>query len=745
MRSRWPQPPSSGRKQAANGRNALTQHARARRRKISAMSKTISRQSSQRRLTIYAALVVLTLVAFWQVRGHEFLNFDDDVYVTENVQVQGGLTPESIAWAFTTMDAEFWHPLTWLSLMLDAEIYGLAPGGFHTTNLMLHILSTLLLFWLFSRMTGAVWPSAFVAALFGIHPLHVESVVWIAERKDVLSGFFWMLTLCLYVRYTEMPTVKRYLPVVMSFACALLSKSMVVTLPVILVLLDYWPLGRLWKKKPAMASAPSAKQKQDQSRKPAKAITATLPALPQDDGRVLWGNIPLWQILEKAPFFILSLLFVGLTLLAQDALNVESWPLGARIANAFVSYMAYVAHIFIPLGLAVFYPFDLSLPVWKIGLCVFLFFSITVAVIAAAKRLPHLPVGWFWFVVTLLPVIGFIQVGNHSWADRYAYLSSIGMTIMLAFGLPLLIKSKRWRQRIFAPLGVAFVMVLTVLTIRQVGFWQNSISLYERALEVTKNNALAHYNLASAYVDHGKIEEAKPHFREAIRIRPEADTARVNLGAALAAEGNYEEAIALYLEAIAINSQNEVTFSNLGSAYADLNRLEEAQKQYLRAIEINPRYGDAHFNYANLLMRQGRPDEAAVHYRLAVEMVPDHIEAHHALADLLAGQGKSAEAVAHYVRVVQARPGDFSLLNNLGVTMDKQGRYIEAIDYYRRALDIEPNNPGVHYNLAIALLRTGDMAGGRAHLRRSLEIQPDFMQAREALQLTDEIEGRSGR
>lgn len=715
------------------------------------MSKVISNLSRKQILAVYAALIVLTLAAFWQVKDNEFLNFDDDVYVTENLHVQAGLTPAGIAWAFTTLDAEFWHPLTWLSLMLDAQIYGPSPSGFHMSNLIWHILTTLLLFWLLHRMTGAVWPSAFVAALFGVHPLHVESVAWIAERKDMVSGFFWMMTLCLYVYYTEKPDIKRYLLVMLSFACGLMSKSIVVTLPVILILLDYWPLGRLKRKMNAVSAPPAKTPVSAQTEKNRKAAKSKIidplavPAMPDDTAQPSLWFIPIWQIKEKAPFFILSFVFVGLTIYAQDVLKLESWPLWSRIANAFVSYLTYVAHIFYPLGLAVFYPYVISLPVWKIVLCVLLFFSISAAVIATARRFPQLVVGWCWYVIALLPVIGIIQVGKHSWADRYSYLSSIGITIMLAWGVPLLFKDKSWRKKILMPVGIVFVLIMVLLTWRQVGFWQNSIMLYERALKVTENNALAHYNLASTYVDYGRTQDAKPHFREAIRIRPNAYEPRVNLGVALATEGNYEEAIKLYKEAIEIYPQDEVTYCNLGAAYSDTGRDKEAAEQFFKAMELNPDYSEAYFNYANLLKKQGKIAEAVTQYRRAIELNFGHVEAHQALGEILTNQNQSAEAIVHYLEVVKAKPTEFRVLNNLAVNMDKQGRYVEAIDYYRRALDIQPNNPGVHYNLAVALLRTGDAGAGRFHFSRALEVKPDFVLAREALKAMQEMEQRQKR
>jgi len=703
------------------------------------MSKAISHFPRKYLLLVYVALAVLTLAVFGQLKDHEFLTFDDDVYVTENAHVQEGLTPSGVAWAFKTMDAEFWHPLTWLSLMLDAQIYGPNPGGFHVSSLILHLLSTLMLFWLFHRMTGAVWPSAFVAALFGVHPLHVESVAWIAERKDMVSGFFWMLTLCLYVFYAEKPGFKRYLPVLLSFACGLMSKSMVVTLPVILILLDYWPLGRLIKKDAAWLKAAENRSGKNV---PGKVAAASIS---EDTKEASLWMIPIWQIREKAPFFILSFIFVGLTIYAQDVLTLESWPLGSRIANAFVSYLAYAAHIFYPLGLAVFYPFVISLPVWKIALSVVFFFAVSAAVMIGYRRFPQLLVGWFWYVVVLAPVIGIIQVGKHSWADRYSYLSTIGITLMLAWGLPLLFKNEMWRKKILIPAGMACVVVLAFLAWRQTGFWQNSIVLYERALQVTENNALAHYNLGSTLVDLGRLEEAKPHFLEAIRIRPNAHEPRVNLGGALARQGHYEEAIRLYQEALGINPDDEVTHCNLGSAYSETGREKEAEAEYLKSLEINPDYPEAHCNYANLLRKQGKVDEALKSYRRTLELSPNHPEAHQALGEYLTNQNQSAEAIVHLMEVVKTRPTDFRVLNNLAVNLDKQGRYIEAADYYRRALEIQPGNPGLHYNLAMALLRTGDAPTARFHLSRAIELKPDFVQARMALKSLDDALQRQNR
>ena len=404
----------------------------------------------KQKLIVYIILTVATLAVFWQVNQYDFVNLDDQVYVTENDHIQSGITPEGFCWAFSTTYAGFWHPLTWLSLMLDDQLHGLNAGGYHLTNLILHILSTLLLFWLFNRMTGAIWKSAFVAAFFALHPLHVESVVWIAERKDVLSAFFWMLTLCLYVYYTEKPVIKRYLLVLFGFVCGLMSKSMVVTLPVVMIFLDYWPLRRF---------------------------------------EFTENNCVLWQLKEKTPFVIFSAVSFVLTIYSQYNPSVKYYPLSSRIANAPVSFVTYLEKTFIPNDLAAFYPFPVQIPLWQVLGSTLLILAVSAVVIIAVKRLPYLFSGWLWYAITLLPVIGIIEVGDFAMADRYTYLPSIGVAIMLAWGIPSLIKSENIRKKILFPVSIATIAIMAVLAWQQCGYWKNSIELWNHALHVTRDNS----------------------------------------------------------------------------------------------------------------------------------------------------------------------------------------------------------------------------------------------------------------
>ncbi|MBN1363478.1 MAG: hypothetical protein JW976_01600, partial [Syntrophaceae bacterium] len=388
-------------------------------------------------LIIYISLILVTFVVFGQVNKYDFVNFDDNIYITENSHVLSGVTLDGVRWAFKTTDAEFWHPLTWLSLMFDCQLYGLNAGGYHLTNLILHILSTVLLFWLFNRMTGAVWRSAFVALIFALHPLHVETVSWIAKRKDVLSTFFGMLTLCLYVYYTEKPVIRRYLLVLLFFLFALMSKSMVVTLPVIMILLDYWPLRRF--------------QLQE-------------------------GNFALWQLKEKTPLFILSAVFSIITIYIRynwDNPFAGDFPLSSRLINAPVSFIIYLEKTFWPHSMAVFYPFSGQLPLGQVLGSTLLIIVISAAVIMVGKRFPYLLVGWLWYAIAILPVIGIIQVGIRAVSDNYTYLPLTGIAIMMAWGIPLLFPNKEIRKKILIPAGATVIIILAVLAWRQCGYWKN--------------------------------------------------------------------------------------------------------------------------------------------------------------------------------------------------------------------------------------------------------------------------------
>ena len=538
------------------------------------MLNKINISPGRQKLAVYVVLAVVTIAIFWQVNQYDFVNLDDNGYVTENLHIQSGITLDEVCWACSTKHAGFWFPLVWLSFMFDHQLYGLNAGGYHLTNLILHILSVLFLFWLFNRMTGAIWKSAFVAGLFAFHPLHVESVVWITERKDVLSAFFWMLTLCLYVYYTEKPAIKRYLLVLFSFVCALMSKPIVVTLPFVLLLLDYWPLGR-WTKNVSTSSNNS-------------------------HGRLIG---------EKIPFIVLTVISSIVTIWAQNKAgaitSMEQLPFSVRIANSMISYVAYLKKFFWPVDLAVFYPYELSLPLGKILISGLILILITAAVLYYIKKQPFLFTGWFWYLGTLIPVIGLVQVGRQAMADRHTYLPSIGIAIMLAWGIPSLIKSEETRKKILFPAAIAALAILSVLTWQQCGYWKNSITLFNHALQVTKDNYLVHNHLGLTLFIEGKTEEAIYHYNEAIRIKPKYFDAYFNRGIANFKLGKYQMTIEDLNKAIRLIPDYINAYYNRGVTYSYLGQHQLAIENYNVAIRLKPDYAAAYNNRAFAYLNQG--------------------------------------------------------------------------------------------------------------------------------------------
>ena len=578
----------------------------------------------------YFVLTLGTLPVFWQVHNFGFVNYDDSDYVYENPHVLNDLTWDGIVWAFTTNHTGYWHPLTWLSLMLDCQLFGANPGWMHLVNLLLHLANTLLLFAVLRKMTGALWSSAFVAAAFAIHPMHVESVAWIAERKDVLSTLFLLLTLAAYVSYVRRRGIVRYMLTLLLFALGLLAKPMLVTLPALLLLLDYWPLGRF-----TAEHAESAEKKN----KINSAVSAVRPA-----ARL---------IVEKIPFIALSIVSSVITFLAQlggsSLAPINALALKARIANAFLSYARYTGKLFWPRNLAVFYPFDTkSFAFWQVGMCVLLLLVISIFVIRFGRNHKYLPVGWFWFVVTLVPVIGFVQVGWQAMADRYTYISYIGLFIMIAWGLPELLS--KWPQRKNA-LGLSMVIVLTTLGIcthQQVSFWNNSFTLFSHAIGVTQNNFIAHNNLGVACDSLGRYQDAVESYKQAIRINPDYAEAHYNLGVACGKLGRRQDEIESYKQAIKIRPDYAKVYINLGVSYEDLGRYEDAVETYKQVIRIKPYYADAYVNLGVTYYKLGRYQDAVEPYKQAIRIKPDFALAHYNLGVDYLVIGDKGAAVEEY-------------------------------------------------------------------------------------------------
>lgn len=490
-------------------------------------------------------LVVATLAVYWQVLDNDFVDYDDNDYVTENIRVHKGVTFDSLIWAFTSSHAANWHPITWVSHMFDCQLYGLNPSGHHLTSLLFHVANTLLLLLILVRMTGALWQSSFVAALFALHPIHVESVAWVAERKDVLSTFFMMLTVWAYILYVKKGEVKRYLLAVLFFMLGLMSKPMLITLPFILLMLDFWPLGRLCL-----------------IRDTRNVVTGQHTNERLDIFRLLW---------EKIPFFVLAVGSSVVTFIVQERGGavqlLKTFSLQTRIINAFVSYTEYIVNMVWPVKLAFLYPHPgNSLPLWKgivAGLALVL---ITVLVIRKARKFPYITVGWFWYVVTLIPVIGIVQVGLQAMSDRYTYVTLIGLFVIIAWGANDLLSKWSHRKMWLGTLAAILLPVLMVLTWKQVQYWENSITLFKHALKYTSNNLLVHNYLGTTLGMQGRTEEAIEHFLKAVQLKPDYAEAHCNLGVTLVRKGHIKEAIARFREALRLNPDHVKAKYNLSRA-----------------------------------------------------------------------------------------------------------------------------------------------------------------------------------
>lgn len=659
-------------------------------------------------LFICLFLILTTLTAFWQVRNNEFINLDDDLYVTDNPNVQKGLTLKGVLWAFTSIHAGHWHPMTWLSHMLDYDLYGLNPGGHHMTNLLFHIANTIVLFLLLQRMTGVPWRSGFVAALFALHPLHVESVAWVAERKDVLSTFFWMLAMWTYVGYVERPKLERYLLVVLCFVLALMSKPMAVTLPFVLLVLDYWPLGRLQFENMDNTLSPSI--------------------------NTAHHKVPFFRlVLEKVPLFFLTAVSSLFTVLAHwgggAVASLDKLPIEIRIGNALVSYVRYMAKMIWPDRLAVLYPHPIILPLWEVAGATLLLLMISVLVILAGRKRPYYIVGWLWYLGTLVPVIGLVQAGIQAMADRFTYIPLIGWFIMVIYGVPDILTGRRYRKVALAISGGLLLSILMTTTILQVQHWQNSMKLFNHTLKVTVNNSLIHNNLGVTLVKQGKDQEAVVHYMNALKINPGYADAHYNLGTLLARHGKNEEAMVHFVETLRIKPNRVEAHNDLGVILSKQGKIQEAIAHFSEAVRINPNYAEAQFNLGTALVHQGRNEEALPYFSEALRINPKDAKVHNNLGLALARQGKIRESIAHYTHALQINPDYADTHYNLGALLARQGKDQEAITHYTEVLRINPNDAQVHYELGVILTRQGRNQEAVVHLTEAVRIIPNYGEA----------------
>ncbi len=614
---------------------------------------------------IVTVLVLVTMALFWPATRYGFIGLDDPEYVSENPHVQSGLSWAGVKWAFcNTKQAAFWGPLMWLSHQLAWQLFGPDPWGHHLINILLHAANTALVFLVFRRMSGATWRSLVVAAIFGLHPLRVESVVWITERKDVLSTLFFLLTLWFYARYAQSKTTlnpqhstPNYALALFSFVLSLMSKPMLVTVPFVLLLLDYWPLKRF-----------------------------TIYDLRFTIWFLLREKLPFFGLAAAASAVILTVLKHGGAIAAAQTL-----PLSARAENALISYCRYLGKIFWPLDLAIYYPHPANLATAEVLLAGGLLLGITALCVVAWRRYPFMLMGWFWFVGILVPVIGLVQVGAVAMADRFTYVSSLGVLIIVVWGVFEL--SCRWQhQRLVLLVASLMAVVLCIkLTQRQLGYWKDDEILFRHTLAITGANPLAHKAIGDAFFRKGQFDEAIKEYQEALRLDPQYADAGYSLGSAFLRKGQIDVAVSQFQEVIRLDPNNADAYNSLGSACLKQGRIDEAISQFQEAVRLQPDDADAHYNLGNALRRKGRIDEAITQYQEVTRLKPDDAEAH----------------------------------NNLGTAFGMQGQIDKAIDQFQETIRLQPDYAFAHYNLGNALRMIGQTNAAISQFQEAIRLKPD--------------------
>jgi tetratricopeptide (TPR) repeat protein len=611
-------------------------------------------------------LPILAILPYYGIWTFDFVTFDDPQYIFENPQVTAGLTLESIVWAFTSGHASNWHPITWISHMLDVEWFGLDAGRHHLGNVLIHALNTLLLFGFLAKATEKVGRSALVAVLFAVHPLHVESVAWISERKDVLSTLFMLLTMWAWLAYISRKSIARYLMVFLFLLLGLMSKPMLVTLPFVLLLLDAWPLGRI-KLSPFDFSMAR---------------------------KLVWEKLPLMGLVLASSIVTVMVQSQGGAVAGTDAVGL--FP---RLSNAVVSYVSYIGKMFAPTGLAALYPFPDTIPVWKIAGSLALLLAATFGAWKVRNRFAYLTVGWLWYIGTLIPVIGIVQVGSQSMADRYTYIPLIGLFVVLSWGsYDLLVRNSSKKAPLIA-LVLLLVGSLTGASYLQARHWENSETLWQHTLDVTSDNYRAHTALGSLLEERGQTEAAVQHYQSAIRINPS------------------------YLEA-----QNK-----LGAIFSDGGRANEAIELYQNILRTQPNHPLANINMGNALAAIGSPEKALVYYRTAVAVSPDNAFAHNGLGSALDDLQHVEEAIEHYQTAIEINPDFAAARNNLAAAFYKQKNYREGLEQVALALALEPDNASFHTNHAVFMIMFADFDSARENLANALRLSPGYQPALDVL------------
>ncbi len=698
-------------------------------------------------------LVISTLAVYWQVHDFKFIDFDDHLYVEANPIVQTGLNRTSLQWAFTDSieKSGYWIPLTWVTFLLEFELWGLNAGGYHVTNVILHILNTLLLFYILKSMTGGLWQSAFVAALFALHPMHVESVVWVTERKDVLSTFFWLLTIGAYYRYVVNKTIWNYVLALLFFCLGLMSKPMLLTLPFVLLLLDYWPLKRIqlltWDKRNLK--------------------------------RQLLAFLAL--IREKVPFFLILIVASVVAFITQKSIGavhpLEEYSFASRLSNVPVAYIFYITKMFWPHNLAIPYVHPGTLPIWQPLTALLILSLSTFLVLKQFNRLPYLTIGWFWYMGTLFPVCGIIVFGDFAVADRYSYVPHIGLFIMLAWGAADIIKRWYYLKKILISIASIVLFVFMVLAWHQVSLWKDDMTLFSHTLNINENSWMAHSIVGDVFLTEDQFDKAAEHYRRSLQLNPGLALAHFKYGFLLMRQNKWQEALVYFTNALEREPEFELekdVYEPMAFVLQKLGKAQEAENIYRKALQLNPetvsvlgKMGyflaelgrndealeyfekilktdlkkeeahlaeEVHLELGRILEKLGRMDEAETHYREIIRLNPDSAAAYTTLGILLARQGRTNEAVQDLAQALKIAPQDVEALNNMGNILKEEGRLQESINYYEKAIDIKADYAEAHNNLGLALL----------YLQKADEAEKHFREALRLDQMLPEIHGNLG-
>ena len=705
-------------------------------------------------ISISILIVVPAIIVYWQVKDHGFITFDDQLYVYENPYVKNGFSLESVKWAFSIEASEgaYWHPFTWLSHMLDSQLFGLDPGMHHLVNLSFHIVNILLLFFLLNKLTGSLWKSAVVASFFGLHPINVDTVAWLAERKNLLSTSFWMLTILAYFYYLKSPNVFRYMVIVICFVLGLLSKPMLVTLPFVLLLLDYWPLSRITF---------------DYSSHEGNGSISGSPIVSGSTQK-----IALRLVLEKIPLLILSFASIFISFVSyhtKESLDyAPTVPMLIRIENAVVSYLEYITKMLWPNKLTFYYPYPSMVPLWKLFVALIVLTAITTAALRLIRKSPYFIVGWLWYIGTLVPVLGIVQGGLWpEFAERWAYVPLIGLYIIIAWGIPDILRNSHYKKVALASSVFIVLLLLMFKTYEQVGYWKNSKTFYTYAIQVNNDNFIAHNNLGNIYLKEKNINGALIQFSEALRARPEYIPSRINMALALYNLGKRNEAIVQLKQAAMMKPDDSNIYYCLGGILLSNKQFNQAKKLYLKTLHLNPSNYQAHYYLAYILTITGNIDEAVFHYREALRINPffaeayfnlgiiessrgsltkadyyfskavqiddTYAEAHFNLGIILIDIKKTDEAIVHLVKAVKLKPDNMAYRETLGNVLQSTGDLKGAIENLSAVVQKNPENARTQIILGKLLIDTGKMDEAIIHLKKALKIDPDSVQARDYL------------